>query len=496
MSQSKNFRFGNHTDVGRVRQQNEDYMGFFENRNGAFFVVCDGMGGHVGGAIASQTAVNNIRQFFDEQLYSNPQEAIYQALQYANSQIYQKALTNPDLRGMGTTCVLLMVRDNLVYHGHVGDSRIYLHRYRQLKQLTRDHSFVQALIEQGLITEAEAENHPRRNELLRAMGTSPFVEVEVPEVPIQPMEGDIFMLCSDGLNGMVSHRGLEEILNSNMGLQHKALRLVENANQLGGTDNITVQLIEFVAAEGTSNSYTNTKDDYTSQDSNLGSTSPGFNSSFQPPAYVPPLSQEPEDIQPISEENYSKRKKKKFEKQEEVYEDDYNKSDGRLSMNLMDEVDYRPLLTKGFLILFALVFGYVIFKNTLSSGPSSTEKGSLYNDSIAAIDLQNRFYEYTGIQKVKNTYQKTKETIIKTKKNINELTEYQRRKRQALDSLFRNKRVRHIANTLSEDKETVRDLAGRYGSKVEWMLKANGVTSEEELAQLDSISIPQEAPRP
>ncbi len=497
MSQSKNFRFGNHTDVGKVRHQNEDYMGFFENYNGAFFVVCDGMGGHVGGATASQTAVSSIRQFFEEQFHPQPQEAIHQAIQYANTQIHQKALSNPELRGMGTTCVLMMVRDNLIYYGHVGDSRIYLHRVRVLSQLTKDHSFVQALIEQGLITEAEAESHPRRNEILRALGTSPFVDVEVAEEPLHPLEGDILMLCTDGLNGMLSSKGLEEILNSNMSLQHKALKLVDTANQYGGTDNITVQLVEFLATLPAKRGFSNKlHESNPHSNADLGSTRPGSN--LDPPPYVPPQSKEPEDVEPISEQSYAKnqQKRKKYDEEEEYDEKEYQSNKRGLSINTLDEVDYRPFLTRGFLIVFALVFGYVIFKNISTHKPTASEQSAIQRDSLDAVSLQNQFYEYTGIQKVKDTYKKTKETVIKAKETLEELNELQKRKRRALDSLFQNKKVRLIVNTLSSGEQTAQDLAKKYRSKVEWILKANGVKTEEELAELDSLSIPLEAPRP
>ncbi len=501
MNPTKNFRFGNHTDTGQVRHHNEDYLGFFENENGAFFVVCDGMGGHAGGATASQMAVGSIRQFFDSKFYPNPQDAIYQALQYANTQIYQKAINTPELRGMGTTCVLLMLRDNWVYYGHVGDSRIYVYRSGRLTQLTRDHSFVQALIDQGLITEQEAETHPRRNELLRAIGTSPFVEVEIAQEAFRPYQNDVFLLCSDGLTGMVSKQSIENTLVGSTSLQHKAIQLVESANLMGGTDNITVQLVEF-----TGNTNTNTSaasySGSTSQ-SKLGDTqglmSNPPSSNFDPPLSANTKDYEPQDITPVYERPTKKKYKKRFEEEISDEEEDYDNNNydrtQRKDINIIDEIDYRPLLTRGFLVLFVIVAGYLIFKYAMRDTAVEKKSKHLAEQEQLALEIQNWFYEYTGLQKVKNTYQDVKETVKKTKETLQELNEFKKRQKQALDSLFNRKDVNKVANTLKKGDITLRDLATRYRSKIDWIMKANGVESEEELYALDSLNIPMKAPK-
>ncbi len=239
------FQFGNHTDVGRVRQANEDYLGYYNTLNGHVFVVCDGMGGHVGGATAAQMAVNSIRAFFEHRFYDYPREAIRQALLYANGQIHAAAGQNPQLRGMGTTCVLVLLRKGELWYGHVGDSRLYRLSGGRLERLTRDHSYVQQLMDQGLITEAEAENHPRRNELTRALGTSREVVVDVASQPVLPAPGDAFLLCTDGLTGLLSDEIIQAELAGSGPAQTRAVRLVEQANDAGGYDNITVQLIGF-----------------------------------------------------------------------------------------------------------------------------------------------------------------------------------------------------------------------------------------------------------
>lgn len=498
MNPTKNFRFGNHTDTGQVRHHNEDYLGFFENENGAFFIVCDGMGGHAGGATASQMAVGSIRQFFESQFFANPQDAIYQAIQHANTQIFQKASQTPELRGMGTTCVLLMLRDNWLYYGHVGDSRIYVYRSGQLTQLTHDHSFVQALIDQGLITEQEAETHPRRNELLRAIGTSSFVEVEVARDAFRPYQGDVFLLCSDGLTGMVSKPNLESILAGNDSLQHKALKMVETANRMGGTDNITVQVVEFLGNTPTNKSestYTSTTT-HSKLGDTQGLTSTQSGSNFDPPLSVSTQNYEPEDVSPIYERPNRKKQKRRNEEKDDSDEDYYDEGrNRRTDINIIDEVDYRPLLTKGFLLIFVLVAGYLIFKYALSEEAKEKKSNHLTEQEQQALEIQNWFYEYTGIQKAKDTYRDVKETVKKTKETLQELNEFKKRQKQALDSLFNRRDINKVANTLKKGDNTLRELATKYRSKIEWIMKANGVESEDELYQLDSLNIPRRAPK-
>lgn len=239
------FEFGNHTDVGRVRQANEDYLGYFNTLNGHVFVVCDGMGGHLGGATAAQMAVNSVRSFFEHRFYDYPREAMRQALLYANGQIHAAAQQDPQLRGMGTTCVLVLFRQGEAWYAHVGDSRLYRLGNGRLERLTRDHSYVQQLMDQGLLTEAEAENHPRRNELTRALGTSREVIVDVAGQPLVPGAGDVLLLCTDGLTGLLSDEAIRLELTAGGSAQRRAVRLVERANETGGYDNITVQLIQF-----------------------------------------------------------------------------------------------------------------------------------------------------------------------------------------------------------------------------------------------------------
>jgi serine/threonine protein phosphatase PrpC len=230
------------THVGKVRKANEDNLGQSPTPNGQLFVVCDGMGGHVGGAQASSIAVNSIIEFFQRDMYDNVIQAIDHALSFANEQIYASALSNPELKGMGTTAVILLIRGEECFIGHVGDSRIYLRSNRKLNRITKDHSFVQSLVDSGIIHDDEAENHPKKNQILQALGISPMVKATICQSPILTKAGDMFLLCSDGLNGMVNDRDIERIMQED-NLEVTCGNLITAALNGGGTDNITASLV-------------------------------------------------------------------------------------------------------------------------------------------------------------------------------------------------------------------------------------------------------------
>ena len=166
----RGFEFGNTTHVGKVRKANEDYFGSFETPNGFVFLVCDGMGGHVGGSVASQLAVESIQEYLTNQKYNDLAEALSNSIIYANKAILAYVQNHPALGGMGTTCVALVVKENTLYYAHVGDSRIYIYSHNLLQRLTIDHSFVQRLVDFGEIYEEEAKKHPRRIALPTALG--------------------------------------------------------------------------------------------------------------------------------------------------------------------------------------------------------------------------------------------------------------------------------------------------------------------------------------
>jgi serine/threonine protein phosphatase PrpC len=230
------------TNVGKVRSANEDNLGEAKTPNGDLFVVCDGMGGHVGGAQASTIAVNSLIEYFQREVYDNVIQAIDHALSFANEQIYASALSNPDLKGMGTTAVVLLVRGEECFVGHVGDSRIYLRSNGKLNRITKDHSFVQTLVDSGVIDDEDAENHPNKNQILQALGIAPAVKATICQSPILPKAGDMFLLCSDGLNGMVNDRDMERIMQED-NLMVTSENLITAALNGGGHDNITASLV-------------------------------------------------------------------------------------------------------------------------------------------------------------------------------------------------------------------------------------------------------------
>ncbi len=227
------------TDVGRVRQGNEDSYLVAE----PVFAVADGMGGHLGGEIASETAVETITEAVRADA---PQDAATLAslVRRANSAIWEKAQGDPNLRGMGTTCTLVLVRDHELHVAHVGDSRAYLLRAGELSQLTEDHTLVGRMVREGRLSAEEAERHPQRSIITRALGVD--AEVEVDEMTIGIEEGDRFLLCSDGLTSMVDSEEVHNVLSGERDPDSAVERLVGVANAAGGEDNVTVVLIDIV----------------------------------------------------------------------------------------------------------------------------------------------------------------------------------------------------------------------------------------------------------
>lgn len=235
------------TDKGCKRPSNEDWLMHFESPNGLVAVVCDGMGGHVGGQVASHTAIDAIHQYMMRERGGSPAEQIVEAMNAANAAILNRALQQPELTGMGSTCVMLVVRDGKVYIGSVGDSRAYLIRNHRIKQLTVDQSYVQMLVDAGSITPEEAEHHHRKNEITNALGLKGMQPATVLPKAIQPEAGDCFLLCSDGLSGMVPDKEIEKVVSrqSDKTQQERVEELVTRAKRHGGVDNITCQIVEF-----------------------------------------------------------------------------------------------------------------------------------------------------------------------------------------------------------------------------------------------------------
>lgn len=230
------------SDIGMEREENQDYQGHDYTPHGYLFVVADGMGGHAGGATASQMAVNHIKRAMREVDIVDPNQALEYSVRYANQQIWRKSQVRPDLRGMGSTVVTLLLSGDMAWLAHVGDSRIYLLRGNKMMQLTKDHTMVQRLLDEGLLDEEAARHHPTSHVLSRSLGGLQDVYVELFEAPIRVQRGDIFLMCSDGLTGMLYD---EEIATVLMDFEpHDAARvLVDEANARGGHDNTTISIV-------------------------------------------------------------------------------------------------------------------------------------------------------------------------------------------------------------------------------------------------------------
>jgi PPM family protein phosphatase len=243
------------TDVGKVRSENQDFGAVTSREEeakgragGRLLIVADGMGGHRGGATASRLAAETIKTQYIQSDTEDIPAALRDALVRANSRIFSEAQQNPDLRGMGTTTSALAVKDGEGWFAHVGDSRIYLVRGGEIKQLTDDHSLVASMVREGLLTSDEAANHPRRNVLQRSMGVGEEVEIDI-RGPIQLREGDTFILCSDGLHGVVKEDEMKQVAAA-MPIEQGAEELLRRALDRGAPDNVTV-IVARVERDGT-----------------------------------------------------------------------------------------------------------------------------------------------------------------------------------------------------------------------------------------------------
>lgn len=233
------------TDIGRHRSRNEDAFYLPSKAQPSLYIVADGMGGHRGGQVASKMAVDEVSKYINNNI-KNPEnksainKIIKEAILIANKKILDFSLKNADLSGMGTTITLALFIDSHIYIGHVGDSRIYIVRDGKMKQLTRDHSVVWELMEEGRLTLDETRTHPMKNVITKALGTDEMLEPDLLNYEILP--GDIVVLCSDGLTNMLSDNIIREIV-LELNPEDAAIKLINEANRCGGFDNITVGII-------------------------------------------------------------------------------------------------------------------------------------------------------------------------------------------------------------------------------------------------------------
>lgn len=234
------------SDVGKEREINEDYFYVsYPDDHIQLYILADGMGGYNGGEIASQLAVTTAKNYiltnYEQSLNSREEilELVKSASQYANMVVYEKAKNNEELSKMGTTLDICLLHHGKAYISHIGDSRIYRKRKEFFRKLTKDHSYVQTLVDEGKITEKESEHHPKKNMLMKALGISDYIE---PDTMIHGfMKDDIFLMCSDGLTNMVEEWEIAKIISENPVDATKLL--VQKANDLGGKDNVTAIII-------------------------------------------------------------------------------------------------------------------------------------------------------------------------------------------------------------------------------------------------------------
>jgi PPM family protein phosphatase len=233
------------SDTGRRRRRNEDNYVVAP----PLFAVADGMGGAQAGEVASKLAASALEGADSEEL--SGLERVGALIQKANRRVYDRATNDPSASGMGTTMTVALVEGMSVAMGHVGDSRAYLVRGDTMEQLTEDHSLVNELLKSGKLSEAEAQAHPQKNVIIRAVGTDPDVDVDA--FTIEAEEGDVFLICSDGLTDMVEDEDILEIVDRHRDDLDKAVKeLVQAANRGGGEDNITAVAFRIAAESGPS----------------------------------------------------------------------------------------------------------------------------------------------------------------------------------------------------------------------------------------------------
>lgn len=237
------------TDVGRRREMNQDYMFTSETAVGKLpnlFIVADGMGGHKAGEYASKFTVDTMVDIIRNAEKEEPVAAIKQAVTEANRLLIKEAEADESKAGMGTTVVAATLMDKTLYAANVGDSRLYVLNQDTITQITRDHSLIEEMIRLGEMDKADAKDHPDKNIITRAVGVSPELAIDFFEIEIN--NGDIILLCTDGLTNMIEDEDIRRIVLSQRDIVERTEKLIETANENGGRDNITVVLLEPFAA--------------------------------------------------------------------------------------------------------------------------------------------------------------------------------------------------------------------------------------------------------
>lgn len=234
------------TDIGKIRPHNEDAVKIYKNQNCTIVVIADGMGGHEAGEVASAMVLHSIEEHFNEDLIFNDSEVLRkwlkQLLQQVNENILSYIEEHHLSHGMGTTAIVAVMTESFIAFAHIGDSRAYVLSHDQLRQITKDHTFVRKLVEEGKLSEQEAKNHPHRNIIMNALGVNKSLTFDY--LVLERYQLDAILLCTDGLTSMVDDQEILSILNEKRSTEEKVNLLIELANRNGGTDNISVALCE------------------------------------------------------------------------------------------------------------------------------------------------------------------------------------------------------------------------------------------------------------
>jgi protein phosphatase len=239
------------TDVGRIRAGNEDSLYADADQERGLFIVADGMGGHAAGEVASEMAVQIVaRDLADVRDVSQEPagDRMAEALKAANRAIYERTIEEADKQGMGTTASCLMIGQGRYLIGHIGDSRVYLLRDGVFRQVTKDHSYVQEQVDAGFLTPEQARYHPYSNVITRCVGANAAVEADILTGEIQ--NGDLYLVASDGLTGMVEDPQLKKILESQQTPGAMVAAMITEANRRGGLDNITAVVVQVLQVHG------------------------------------------------------------------------------------------------------------------------------------------------------------------------------------------------------------------------------------------------------
>lgn len=239
------------TDTGKVRTHNEDSVSIVKNLSGEYLmVVADGMGGHKAGEVASSIVVNGLTKKFKElESIGEKKEAvnwIRESISKLNDDIFKYTEEFQESKGMGTTVVLSVVTKDYILFGNVGDSSGFVMKKNKLYKVTKDHTLVNLLVETGELTPEEALNHPRKNVLMRALGANNPIDVDIFDVDT---ESKAILLCSDGLTNMLTVEQIEKVLNSDLSLEERIVKLIKKSNLRGGTDNVSIAYLEKESGE-------------------------------------------------------------------------------------------------------------------------------------------------------------------------------------------------------------------------------------------------------